>query len=137
MLRWIPLCLALFAAQPGFAQTAVPPPPPPMIRDPIPGPFFIYFRGDSAELDPSQRALLKTIATSWNDGDGALVLCSLSPSAALSHPAIRERQFERLKLELTTLGLRKLFRSYGPCPALGREVPEGWAGFVLYGVGAL
>jgi hypothetical protein len=108
-----------------------------MIRDPIPGPFFIYFRGDSAELDPSQRAFLKAIATSWNDGDGALVLCSLSPSAALPHSAIRERQLEQLKLELTALGLHKLFRSYGPCPALGREVPEGETGFALYGVGAL
>lgn len=139
MLRWPPLCLALLAGQPGLAQV-VSPPPPPVIRDPVPGPFYVYFQGDSAQFDPSSLEFLRTIPGSWNDGDGALVVCSLSPFYDPQDPrrsATRWEQFQRIKVELNALGVRRLFWNPDDCPAPELDFPQDYVGFALYGIAEL
>jgi hypothetical protein len=140
MLRWMALSIALFAGQPGLAQIDNRPPPPPVIRDPVPGPFFVYFQGDSTELDPPSLAFLASIKGAWNDGDGALVACTLSSFYDPQDPrrsAARWEQFKRLKAELNALGLHRLFWTPGDCPGPGQDLPEGYTGFALYGAAAL
>jgi len=105
-----------------------------VIRDPVPGPFFIYFEAGSAELGAPQLEFLRTIPSQWNDGDGALVVCSPPFPTDPARARARGQQLDRLKAEFAALGLRRLFLASGDCPALGRKVPEGFTVFVLYGV---
>lgn len=139
MLRLMTLCFALAASPLSFAEVVhrPPPPPPPAIRDPVPGPFFVYFHEGTAELEAPSLEYLRTIADYWNDGDGATVVCSASPYAGSPRDLVRWRQFERLRTELNALGIRALFWTTVSCPSLGREVPEGFATFVLYGIARL